>query len=190
MGMGSVWPAPANQYTQDQLAQALAARLPAHRELVEACYGESRVQQRGINTSLDTLRTGVADGSASDELKAELHTALQDMLCAAAAEALREWGGDAACLTHVIFGSSFGGCFAPSHEVAVIERLELPITVQRVSFDHLESLGGLRVVALASELACASSAHRVLVLFGDVGSARSCFLPESPAREDILRARV
>ena len=28
------------------------------------------------------------------------------------------------------------------------------------------------------------------LLFGDVGSARSCFLPESPTREDLLRASV
>ena len=48
----------------------------------------------GLNTSLDTLRTGVPAGNASDELKAELHTALQDMLCAAVSDALKEWGGD------------------------------------------------------------------------------------------------
>jgi len=190
LGLGSAIPPPKQQYSQQQLAQALMDRFPNERSFVETCKETSKVESRGMSTSLEILSAGAAMGGASEELKQHIEEALQDMLLTAALDALNEWGGDVSDITHVIYGTSNGGCYAPSHEVALIERLKLNNTVQRVSFDHMHSLGAHRVLSLASETACASTSHRVLVVFGDMGSLLSCFMPVQPSRQDISNAML
>ncbi|KAK3233920.1 hypothetical protein CYMTET_55809 [Cymbomonas tetramitiformis] len=192
LGMGSAWPAAEHQYSQESLAQALVSQVKLSKKdekYVLDTFKGAQVEKRGLSIDLDKAYSHVPEGEAAEQLRAEIQEKLLAMLCEAATAALAEWGGNLAGITHVIFGQMSGGD-APSHEVSVVEKLKLPQTVERVSVDHIGCQAGLRVLALASEIACASAQNRVLVLYGDVSTLLGVFAPPKPSTMDIMSLSV
>eukprot|EP00238_Polyblepharides_amylifera_P003470 CAMPEP_0196575030 /NCGR_PEP_ID=MMETSP1081-20130531/4600_1 /TAXON_ID=36882 /ORGANISM="Pyramimonas amylifera, Strain CCMP720" /LENGTH=689 /DNA_ID=CAMNT_0041893213 /DNA_START=390 /DNA_END=2459 /DNA_ORIENTATION=+ len=144
---------------------------------------------RGLSLGLDEMYTTPSTGEETDQLNDRIQSRLFEMLERAALGALKEWGADVSSLTHVVFGTATSGG-APSHEVSIIERLKLPSTVQRVSIDHMGAVGSHRAMALASQIACASGSHRILVVYGDAGVALGTCMDDEPSKEDIEQASL
>jgi predicted naringenin-chalcone synthase len=195
LGAGSAYPAASHQYSQEQLVEAYITQkqlVGGERAWALEQFRDAGVQTRGLSMELDKLysRRSDAGDPGGVDLIVGVQQALEEMLVAAATQALREWGGDPRQVTHLIFGTSSRGCYAPSPEVMVRERLQLSVTVQRVSMDHLGCVTGNRALATACELACAAPSHRVLLLYGEVGSLRSYVVPAVPTHHDTQGAAL
>ena len=151
---------------------------------------ESQVDKRGLSLDLQyVFGLPYDDEDTANQLLDDIQNAMNQMLFEACSAALDEWGGDRSTITHVLFGTN-SGCQAPSHDVALVDKLNLPLTVERVSVDHMGVAGGPRMLALASELACSSPKHRVLLMYCDMGVGLSATMSGHLTRQDIMSATL
>jgi len=207
------------QLAQSALADALAAGITSgYLPCDPASLGQGTAAQaasaRALLLGAGVLRRGSQRGAeqyfvTTPGLPALAADSLLDRLHLAAARALQRWvdggGQGAAGITHLVLGSitpprSAPGTFplsllALSHaragpDVALLARLGLPASCQRVPQHHLGCHGALRALALAAQIARGDPLARVLVVYGDVMSTLGAFMPTPLAAEDLRSVAV
>lgn len=115
-------------------------------------------------------------------------TALQDMACRAAEQAIRMWGGDRKTITHFYWGTMTGAMHSPTIDIHMTKRLGLSYDVARTSIEGMGCLTGYRLLNLARETALGNPTARILVVEGDLRSAIGNSLPPKASRVDIVSA--
>jgi len=117
-------------------------------------------------------------------------TALFDMACRAAEEALKMWGGDRSTITHFYWGTMTGAMHSPTLDIKMTKHLGLSLDVSRTSIEGMGCLTGYRCLNLARETALGNPDARILVVEGDLRSAIGNMLPAKASRVDIVSASL
>jgi len=108
-----------------------------------------------------------------------------DLAAQACRKAMREWGGRPSDVTHTV-AVTCTNQGNPGYDLLVARRLGLPHTVQRVLLHGVGCAGGLAVMRVAAQLACAATARgkpaRVL--------AYACELCTPNVRHDLAEAEA
>lgn len=115
-------------------------------------------------------------------------TALMDMACRAAEQAIKMWGGDRSKITHLYWGTMTGAMHSPTIDIYMTKRLGLSYDVARTSIEGMGCLTGYRLLNLARETALGNPNARILVVEGDLRSAIGNSLPPKASRVDIVSA--
>jgi alkylresorcinol/alkylpyrone synthase len=98
-------------------------------------------------------------------------SSLKDMALRSATEALANWGGDKAALTHIVFGTMTGTIHAPTMDIEIAIALGLPSTIKRLNVEGMGCLTGYRALGLANDIARADAKNIVLLVVCDIRSA-------------------
>jgi predicted naringenin-chalcone synthase len=113
------------------------------------------------------------------------------MACRAAQSAIASWGGPVSDITHIIFGTMSAVIDAPTIDNRLINSLDLPRDIRRLSVQQMGCLTGFRCLTTAAELAASNPAARILVVVADVRSGLQNQLPHweessAPTRACII----
>ena len=138
----------------------------ADNEAAAAAFAATGAERRSLATPLDVL-LGSPPASDGPALLEALDASLRDLARRAAERALAAWGQQRGRLTHLLYGCS-SRKDSPSLEVQLIQELDLPLTLQRVSTDHSGPLSSARLIAAAAAICQQDPAARVLVVDADV----------------------
>jgi len=113
------------------------------------------------------------------------------MASRAAQSAIASWGGPVSDITHIIFGTMSAVIDAPTIDNRLINSLDLPRDIRRLSVQQMGCLTGFRCLTTAAELAASNPAARILVVVADVRSGLQNQLPHweessAPTRACII----
>jgi len=117
-------------------------------------------------------------------------SSLKDLALRSATEALANWGGDKAKLTHIVFGTMTGTIHAPTMDIEVAIKLGLPSGIKRLNVEGMGCLTGYRALGLASDIARADPSHLVLLIVCDIRSALGNQLSPFKAGDRIDKSNV
>ena len=103
-----------------------------------------------------------------------IKSSLLTLACDASSAAIKQWGGSAADITHIVFCSSTGSITMPALDTVLCRRLGLRGDIKRLNVENMGCLGGFKCLALANEFAIAKPDNIVLVVVCDIRSALVC----------------
>lgn len=181
---------PEHSYTQEEFLEALLERYPMD--------ADSRDFARRIFPSTEILRGHSAltrdklfKHMTRKEFVEYIRETTEDMAQRAAESAIKKWGGNVNDITHIIFGTMSAVIDAPTMDNRLINSLDLPPDIRRLSVQQMGCLTGFRCLSTAAELAAANPSARILVVVADVRSGLQNQLPHSedtgtPSRACII----
>lgn len=187
VGLASAFPP--NQYSQTQYLEAF---LRNHKmNAADEDFTRRVWAGTGFNTCSsylpeDKLFVKMARGDYVTYVK----SSLKDMALRSATEALKNWGGDKAKLTHIVFGTMTGTIHAPTMDIEIAIALGLPSTIKRLNVEGMGCLTGYRALGLANDIARADPANLVLLVVCDIRSALGNQLSPHTANAPIDKSNV
>lgn len=166
---------PPHVYLQEEIAQQSIALLemnPKKAEWVKKIYQNSAIQKRHF--IINDLRQACADReflgpqypqtipgmSRRNQLyKQEAPKLAQE----AAQQVIKQWGGEASRITHVI-SVSCTGMIAPGIEFHLMQTLGLSPTINRLGINFMGCFGAFKGLAVARAFALENPTHRILLV--------------------------
>jgi len=168
VGLASAFPP--NEYSQTQYLEAFLRNhtmTPADEDFTRRVWAGT-----GFNTCSSYLPESqlFVKMSRSTYVK-YVKSSLKDLALRSATDALKNWGGDKATLTHIVFGTMTGTIHAPTMDIEIAIALGLPSSIKRLNVEGMGCLTGYRALGLASDIARADPSHIVLLVVCDIRSA-------------------
>ena len=96
---------------------------------------------------------------------------LKEMGARSARQALEQWGGNKADITHIVWGTMTQSIHAPTMDIELCMELGLEASVQRLNIEGMGCLTGYRCLGLARAISESNPDARVLVVVSDIRSA-------------------
>jgi predicted naringenin-chalcone synthase len=161
---------PPNEYSQTQYLEAF---LRNHKMNAE---DEDFTRRVWAGTGFNTCSSYLPESELFVKMSRSKYvkyvkSSLKDMARRSAIQALANWGGDKAKLTHIIFGTMTGTIHAPTMDIEIAIDLGLPTSIKRLNVEGMGCLTGYRALGLASDIARADASHLVLLIVCDIRSA-------------------
>ena len=191
-GLSSAFPP--YQYTQETMKKMFiqnycAGRenlLPKDLEFIDRVFAKTLIHTCRINLPEHRLFEQMTRQVYTDYVK----TTLLSLACEAAQQALIEACYLPCQITHLIFGTMTATIRAPSLDVSIIQRLNLPQTVKRLNVEAMGCLTGFRLLGLARDIAAEDENNVVLLVVCDIRSALGNQLTSFTFMEPIDKSNV
>lgn len=146
------------------------------RQFVHKLFAKSYIDRCHIALPIDKVFVKMG----REEYSAHIHHSLLDISVRAGQAALQtihtQYGIPHHKVTHLVFGTMTTLIQAPSLDVAIAFKLQLP-NVKRLNVNGMGCLTGFRLVGLCQDIARADEDHVVLLVVADIRSALGNLMP-------------
>ncbi|KAJ3148137.1 hypothetical protein HK101_002179 [Irineochytrium annulatum] len=159
---------------------------PADVDFVSRVFDQTHFDTCSLYVNKDDIFRKMSRVEYVEHIKPKLF----DLGNRAAAEAIKNWGGDPTKITHLVWGTMTGSIHAPTMDINIARALGLSTNIKRLSIEGMGCLTGFRCLALATDLARARADNVILVITADIRSALGNQLSPHKAGEKIDRSNV